>query len=202
MKKIALFDLDGTITYKDTMFEFIKFTVGKGPMIFGFAQETISFLYYFSGRISNGELKEKFLARIFRGWTKDDLNSAGENFGLKKLPQLIRPGALEKINWHKSNEHRVVIVSASAGIWLEAWCRSQDIELISTQFQFSNGRFTGRFKGENCYGPEKIRRIKEEINLESYDHIYAYGDSSGDTEMLALAHEAFYKPFREIEPKK
>ena len=38
--------------------------------------------------------------------------------------------------------------------------------------------------------------IKEHVTVREYEYIYAYGDSSGDREMLKLAHEACYKPFR------
>jgi phosphatidylglycerophosphatase C len=47
----------------------------------------------------------------------------------------------------------------------------------------------------NCYGEEKVRRIKTSYNLDEFDHIYAYGDSEGDKAMLDLAHERYYKHF-------
>jgi phosphoserine phosphatase len=60
----------------------------------------------------------------------------------------------------------------------------------------NHGVLTGQFDGHNCYGQEKVRRIQAALDLAHYEHIYAYGDSSGDKPMLALADEAFYKPFR------
>ena len=70
------------------------------------------------------------------------------------------------------------------------------IELIATKLEFKAGKLTGKFATNNCYGAEKSHRIKELFDLELYDYIYAYGDSRGDKEMLALADESFYKPFR------
>ena len=55
---------------------------------------------------------------------------------------------------------------------------------------------TGNFITKNCYGQEKVNRIKESYDLSKYDLIYAYGDSRGDKEMLELANNSFYKPFR------
>ena len=45
-------------------------------------------------------------------------------------------------------------------------------------------------------GAEKVNRIKEKYTLDEYEYIYAYGDSRGDKEMLTIAHEQHYKPFR------
>ena len=36
------------------------------------------------------------------------------------------------------------------------------------------------------------------IDLSAFEKIYAYGDTKGDLPMLKLAHESFYKPFREF----
>ncbi|MDQ1268592.1 MAG: phosphatidylglycerophosphatase, partial [Campylobacterota bacterium] len=56
--------------------------------------------------------------------------------------------------------------------------------------EFKDGLFSGRFSTINCHGKEKARRIKEHLNIDEYETIYAYGDSSGDNEMLALAHKS------------
>ncbi|HEU5146872.1 MAG TPA: haloacid dehalogenase-like hydrolase, partial [Chryseosolibacter sp.] len=59
-----------------------------------------------------------------------------------------------------------------------------------------NKHLTGKILGRNCYGDEKVCRIKEEFDLPSFERIIAYGDSSGDREMLQLANESHYKPWR------
>ena len=59
---------------------------------------------------------------------------------------------------------------------------------------FKNRKFYG-IDGENCSGPEKIRRIKEILNLQDFDKIYAFGNSKGDKEMLSIADHKFFKFF-------
>ena len=75
-------------------------------------------------------------------------------------------------------------------------CTKQNITLIATELEFEDGVFTGRFRGNNCYGKEKAKRVKALYNLKVFKTIYAYGDSAGDRELLKLADESFYKPFR------
>ena len=68
--------------------------------------------------------------------------------------------------------------------------------MVATEPEIRNGRLTGRFATPNCKGAEKVRRILGLFpDRESY-RLTAFGDSRGDREMLAMADEAHYKPFR------
>ena len=109
---------------------------------------------------------------------------------------MIRKKAIEKILWHRNNGHKLVIVTASIDYWVEPWCRKIDIELISTKLQVKNNIITGLLLSKNCFGPEKVKRIKNKYQLSDYEYIYAYGNSKGDNEMLKIASEGFYKPFK------
>lgn len=63
----------------------------------------------------------------------------------------------------------------------------------------SGGILSGDFATPNCYGAQKVIRIRAHYVLDTYTEIYVYGDSKGDREMLTLAttpSHAFYKPFR------
>ena len=70
------------------------------------------------------------------------------------------------------------------------------ISLIATELEIINNKITGNLISTNCFGPEKVKRILKSYDLLNYDCIYAYGNSRGDHEMLELATEKFYKPFR------
>jgi len=69
------------------------------------------------------------------------------------------------------------------------------MEIISTRLETKDGLLTGNFATPNCYGPEKVRRIREVVDLSAYQTVYAYGDSRGDREMLEIAHEKGYRVF-------
>jgi phosphatidylglycerophosphatase C len=51
----------------------------------------------------------------------------------------------------------------------------------------ANGLCTGRLRGANCRGPEKATRLQTLLAGEEVE-LWAYGNSVGDDEMLALAH--------------
>ena len=111
------------------------------------------------------------------------------------MPALVYERALTKIRWHLSEGHRVVIVSASVDLWFQSWCKQLGLELLSTELTFAEGVFNGTYSRPNCYGIEKVKRIREKYDLSCYDKIYAYGDSRSDQFMMELAHESFFKPF-------
>ncbi|WP_223236408.1 haloacid dehalogenase-like hydrolase, partial [Acinetobacter baumannii] len=43
----------------------------------------------------------------------------------------IRENALKRILWHKQQGDQVVVVSASLSVYLESWCKSLDLDVIS-----------------------------------------------------------------------
>ena len=103
---------------------------------------------------------------------------------------------MEEIGRLKAAGASIIIVSASAENWLQQWCMANDLSLIGTRLETTNGLLTGKIAGRNCYGNEKVNRINTGFDLSQYDEIFCYGDTKGDKLMLQLATFSFYKPFR------
>ena len=195
--KLALFDFDGTITTKDSLADFIQYAIGKPTYYVGLFKLSPMLAAYTLKLIPNHTAKEKLITYFFKGWDMNRFKKLAEQYSLKKIDKIIRPKAIEKIKWHQEQGHDVIIVSASMECWLRAWCDNHNIKLISTQLEIRDNKLTGKFATKNCYGIEKANRVREQYNIDDYDHIYAYGDSRGDKELLELADESFYKPFRD-----
>lgn len=193
---LALFDFDGTLTCKDSLADFIASAVGRPRMILGACRLAPYLAAYTLKLLDNGQAKQKVLAHFFAGWRAERLWSLGAAYAERHLPRILRPQGVECINWHLRRGHEVVVVSASPEIWLRAWTESNQLGLLGTVLEEHKGRITGKYKGQNCHGKEKVRRVKAKYNLDGYDKIYAYGDTPGDKYILALAHESQYKPFR------
>lgn len=194
---LALFDFDGTITNKDSMLGFVQFAIGKRNFFLGLLYLLPILALYKLKFITNNTAKEKFLAYYFKGYAEDEFKKIAKEYSLFHLDNIVKPSALEKINWHKHQGHKVVVVSASIECWLQPWCGKNKLELLATKLNFKNGKFTGYFESKNCYGLEKVVRIKEKYDLSAYSSIYAYGDSSGDKEMLEIADKSYYRCFTE-----
>ncbi len=195
-RSIAFFDFDGTVTTKDTLLEFIRFSKGNLAFVAGFLLYSPWIVAFKAGIISNQAAKERVLTHFFKGWTAEAFNTACLRFAEQRLPSLLRPQALTEIDRLKRDGAEVVIVSASPEDWIRPWTEAMDIKLIASRLILSAGRLTGRIHGANCHGEEKVRRIGEKYQLKDFTDIFAFGDSSGDKPMLALANHPYYKPFR------
>jgi phosphatidylglycerophosphatase C len=195
-KRLVLFDFDGTITTKDTFLEFIKFYHGTSRFLWGFLWNAPYLALMVFKFVPNWRGKEKMLTWFFAGETIDDFNRKSDAFCKQVVPNLIRPKALAEIERHRMEGATVVVVSASAENWIAPWCRAAGLDCIATQLQVVDNKLTGKINGFNCYGPEKENRLRSCYALDEFEEVYAYGDSRGDTEMLALAQQRFYKPFR------
>jgi phosphoserine phosphatase len=81
--------------------------------------------------------------------------------------------------------------------YLEDWCRGLELDLVCTELEVRGGVLTGRYRGGDCTGPEKARRVRAGHDLERYASIHAYGDTREDAELLELATRRYFR-WREL----
>lgn len=196
MSKLALFDFDGTISRGDSQSKFMRYAVSKPKFIFGVIFSLHILIRYFLKMISNDKVKVYFLALFFRGMKIEEFDRLAKSYSINEVNKHIFTDAQKKLAEHKRNGDDIVIVSASLENWLRPWCEENGFDLIATQIEVADGLITGKLASGNCYGEQKVKRIKELYNLDEYEYIYAYGNSRGDREMLELADESFYRVFK------
>ena len=195
-KRLVLFDFDGTLTTRDTLAEIMIHYHGSLKYKLGLVALAPILGMYVLKLMSNHKAKQRFISWYFKGENSDKFNAECFEFSTKVVPKLLRPGAIEMINHYKSTGATVAVVTASAENWVKPWCDANGLLCLATKLEVKNKKLTGCFEGKNCHGAEKVRRIRERFDLSEFDEIIAYGDTSGDREMLAIAHQQHYKPFR------
>ncbi len=190
---LALFDFDGTLTTKDSLGEFIKFAKGNSTYYFGLVRFSPYFIMWKLGFMKNYKAKEKLFMLFFKDMSEYYFKKIASQYGLSKIYKIQRESTYKIFLQHIKDGDRVVVVSASMRCWLEPWTKKHNVELLSTELEFKDSKFSGKFATKNCHGKEKVNRIKELLDTSEYETIYAYGDSSGDKEMLDLANVKYYK---------
>lgn len=195
---VALFDLDGTLTKRDTLFDFLRFCVGNCAFYSNMLLIAPVLAVNYFLRHDEQTAKENLLSFFLKNKPREFLERVAMCYA-DRLDQLIQNDVWDRLQYLKTSGVRVVIVSASLDLWLAPWCRKHDLELICSRALWNADRFSGRLDGPNCRGDEKVRRIREHFG-ESVTIVEAWGDSPADFPMLSLAQRAVYrgKPWRPI----
>ena len=194
MKKLYLFDFDGTLTYKDTMFLFLKF-YNPAKYSFQFLKHVPLFVLLKVKLASAEAVKKSFISSILKGESKYQIEKKAKLFFEENYPSLFRENALDFINNINRENTESYIVSASLDIWVKPFAEKFDMTLLATKAEFKDDIFTGKFVGKNCNKDEKVCRIEAELGDKKYDKIIAFGDTSGDKAMFKFANESHYRFF-------
>jgi phosphatidylglycerophosphatase C len=133
--------------------------------------------------------KEAVLHRVLAGLPVDRFEAQALEYG-RALPSQFRPETLERIRWHQEEGHEVVLVSASLRAYLDPVVDHLGLDgVCAVEMEVAgDGRLTGRIVGANCRGAEKVRRLDQWLAGRPADRLWAYGNSSGDRELLDAAH--------------
>jgi phosphatidylglycerophosphatase C len=193
--QLALFDFDGTITRKDSLLDFIYYAVGPFNSWAGFLYLIPCLMAFKLGVLPNDKTKAIVLSYFFKGWDEQRFQQIAQNYSLTQIDLIVRESARQKIQWHQQQGHKIIIITASLEHYLQDWCSLLKIELIGTRLEFKEGKYTGKLATPNCHGPEKVHRLRQIYDLRDFEHIYAYGDSSGDYALKTIANEFYFRVF-------
>ncbi|HEY6697805.1 MAG TPA: HAD-IB family hydrolase [Acidimicrobiales bacterium] len=182
---VAAFDFDGTLTRRDTLVPFLRRACGPLPIVRA--------AIVARGARGRDAFKVALVGELFRGWPAERLDSLGRAH-VPTLLAALRPGSVERLDWHRRRGHAIVIVSASLGAYLRPLAERLELDgaLAVELVADAGGTLTGEVVGGlNNRGPEKVARLKAWVDArfgtETDVELWAYGDSSGDAELLAIA---------------
>lgn len=192
---IVAFDFDGTITTKDSFTAFLKWRAGPVRWWVGCLQLIPAALAYGFHR-DRGRIKAAAVKLFLKGAPHDRLEADAVRFAELHAGQLFRPDAVATWKRWRERGARMVIVTASPDIVVRPFGRALGADMVlGTQLSYdSDNRVVGAFSGPNCRGAEKVVRLHEVFGP-GLRLAAAYGDTSGDTEMLAIADEPGYRIF-------
>jgi len=194
---IVAFDFDGTLTVRDSFTQFLRWRAGAGGWFLGLTRMAPDLAAYASDR-DRGRLKAASVREFLKGVPRTQLETDAEAFAGQVWPGFMRYDALACWkDWGVRGAYRV-IVTASPETTVAPFARRLEADaLLGTPLLFdADDRVTGSFAGPNCRGEEKVRRLREAFG-QDVKLAAAYGDTSGDTEMLAMADEAGFRVFKE-----
>lgn len=184
-KKLILVDFDRTLYRRDSLLEFTRYAVGTRRWFWGIVR-LMPILITYRLRLREGAAtKALWLRYFFGGWPAATFQAMGKSFALHEIDHHLNPTLYHYLK--TQDDSTIVIVTASAAAWIEAWAKREHFQLVATALTYAEGKVTGDLEGANCTGPEKVRRVNLAYDLNQYTTIEVYGNGRGDRELLRLA---------------
>ncbi len=201
MSTVAAFDFDGTLTTRDCVVPFLEMLAGRARLIGGIISHPIAAASAVAHR-DRDRFKALGVRAAFTGRDESVVAAAGVSFAGSVRQSWLRSDTVQRLQWHQNAGHRVVLVSASLGPYLHPLGAMLGVDgvLCTEAMLDSEHRYTGELDGRNCRGPEKVRRLTSwlvEHDLALAD-VWAYGDSSGDRDLMAFAKHACFVKDRQL----
>lgn len=171
--KLAIFDLDGTLTQERSIWEYIHVRLGKWH---GLAEEYQN--QFLAGEISYEEFCERD-AQVWKGIRLEDLSKIVE-----EVP--FHPGVDELVSTLKQKDVKLSIVSSGLSLLCDRVHSKYGFDYsVSNDLLHEEGVLTGKVKIRVYYDKkaEWVERILTEFKMEPGE-VIAIGDSAGDIEMF------------------
>ncbi len=192
---LAIFDLDHTLTKKGTWTRFVLTTVKTRPHLWLpiiFAMAKNQWLYK-RGRAPRCGVKKAMMRISIVGWPKEKVEAYAKRFAAHEVASGLRPGAIEALAHHKAAGDTFMVASAAVDAVVRPICEGLGIEhYVATDMSYENGKLASEFGSENCYGREKLLRVKAYLAQnphlkQNHTKVTMYSDSHSDLDVLLWA---------------
>lgn len=191
--RIIVFDLDGTITQRDTYLPFLFGLLARKPWI-TYRLITLPFavVMYYIGLRDNTWLKKVFLKAFMKGMTQLQISDWVDDFASNVIQSGLREGTLLELDKHKKSHACVLLVSASLDIYVNKIAEKLGVHAtLCTEVEWDNeGYLTGDLRTANCYGEEKLDRLQSWLLQHGATSVeVAYSDHHSDVPLLKFARQ-------------
>lgn len=193
-RRLAVFDLDGTLSRADT---FLPFATGlllaQPARWFRAVLLPLDVLLYLVGRLDRGGLKGAILHTLFDGMPRATVDAWAARFAAETLRDRMHADGVTALHRHLQAGDHVVVLSASPDLYVPQLGRLLGAhETICTQVRWNGDRLDGRLAGPNRRDHEKARVLQALRAAHPGLSVIAYGNSPPDLVHMEQCEEAVY----------
>lgn len=196
--KLAIYDMDRTITHHGTYSPFlISWVMRRRPLRLLLLPLVLPcMLAYAAKLISRKRLKTLMLGLLVGRANRAEILPIVDRFVDRLMANSVYPAALEQLAKDKAEGARLVLATASYDFYVEAIARRLGMDdVVATRSVWDrDGYILPAIDGENCYGPAKLDMVKDylknRMGLDRKDcYITFYSDHHSDLPMFDYADE-------------
>ena len=116
---VAAFDFDGTLTHGGSVFPFLVQVRGVVPVALAVLRVLPQLIRaaLVGGTVAD-DAKQALFIRLLSGLAGREVDRVGADFAERHLRRRLRPEVQGRLEWHRKQGHRVVIVSASPELYV------------------------------------------------------------------------------------
>ena len=189
---LAIFDLDNTLIAGDSDKAWGEFLFEKNIVSHDYLKKSNHFYKLYAEKQLDLNEYLEFSLTILKQYDKKFLYSLREEFIQVKIKPMVLKQAIEIINYHKQQEHILLIITATNKFITEPIAKLFNIKnLIAVELETTNNSYTGKIKGIPSFQEGKITRLQQWLqsnNLAS-KYSYFYSDSINDLPLLQAVNK-------------
>ncbi len=186
---LAIFDLDNTLIAGDSDFLWGQFLVEQG-IVDGIQYEQANARFFQDYKNGSLDISEylNFALKPLADHPVEQLLEWRMQFVEKKIKPLLLPKAQRRINWHRNNGDTLLIITATNRFVTEPTAELYGVDnLLATNPEFIDGKYTGKVEGTPCYQDGKIVNLDQwlsEGREKLAEKSWFYSDSMNDIPLL------------------
>lgn len=195
-RRIAVFDLDGTLSRRDLFLVFLALAVRRHGLArpLRAAALPLRVLGHAAGRVANDRLKAAFLDAVLGGRARAPLEALAAEFAGLAVAREMKPAALAALARHRAAGDACVLASASLDLYVQPIARRLGFDAaVATRVAWTpEGRLAGGLGGPNLRGPAKLAAVLELLaaRFPGRREVVAYSDHESDAALLGAARVA------------
>ena len=205
MSGVAIFDLDRTLTRRGCFTPFILYVAIRRPRRFlSFLRIILAAICSFGGFYRRDDVKLLMWQEVLGGLPREEAIALGNTFAKVWIQNELRRQTKTNIKKHQEAGDRLILATAAMDIIADPIGRTLGFDdIISTRTHWTaEGRVSGNFDGENCYGEEKLRRVNLILGDFAPSKTLAYSDHVTDLPILLWAENGIavnpHRPLRDV----
>ncbi|MDB5195561.1 MAG: phosphoserine phosphatase [Parcubacteria group bacterium] len=192
-RKVALFDICGTLVKVTTIIDFTEqflLSPRTNPRF-----SIFKWLSHQSHRIEHRlhldrpNAYRRHLVNLYKGYTEEELAPLAEAYRDRLLDRK-KTAVVEKLRALAASGHEIYLVSAGLDAYLKPFAHALGATLIATTLEKdARGRYTGAVQGVDSIGEGKVVRVRAELPDSAevdWEESWAFGDSVSDIPILSL----------------
>jgi phosphatidylglycerophosphatase C len=189
---VALFDLDGTLTWHDTLASFLAGYLIRHPHKLSALWRLPPALAGYVAHQDRGALKARVIRMVMGGDSRASVEAWAESFvGSLQSRHTFRPAALAALAAHRACGDHLVLLSASPDLYVPRIGRLLGFErTLCTEVLWRGDRLDGGLKTPNRHGEEKLHCLTWLRSQYPGLAIVAYGNSASDVIHMRKADRA------------